>query len=245
MQYWEKQVILITGASRGIGRDIAIRLSSLGAKVAINYCSNDEKAAEVLSLCNKDKTKLYKADVSDETQVETMIDKIESDLGPISVLINNAGITKDGFLMTMSTLDWKAVLETSLYGAFYCSRSAVKHMIPERNGRIINISSISGIKGTAGQTNYSAAKAGLIGFTKALAREVGKWKITCNAVALGLIETDMSSVVPPEIIKGYKDSTALKQLGSTQNVSDLIEFIASDKAEYMTGQVLTLDGGII
>jgi 3-oxoacyl-[acyl-carrier protein] reductase len=245
MSFWENQVVLVTGASRGIGRELAIRFSSLGAKVAINYVSNEERAKEVLEKCNPEKTKLYRADVGIETDVTAMIERIEADFGDVTILVNNAGQTRDGLLMLMSAEDWRAVMSTHLDGAFYCSRAVMRGMVSNKFGRVINISSVSGIKGTAGQTNYSTAKAGLIGFTRALSREMGKKKITCNAVALGVIETEMTQDLSPEVLKGYKDSTSLKRFGQTSEVADLVEFLASDKSSYLTGQVITLDGGLV
>lgn len=245
MNYWQNQVVLVTGASRGIGRELAIRFSSLGAKVAINYVSNEERAKEAIEHCHPERTRLYRADIGKESDVTEMISNIEKDLGAVTILINNAGQTRDGLLMAMSTDDWKSVLSTHLDGAFFCSRAVMPSMSKSRFGRIVNVSSVSGIKGTPGQTNYSAAKAGLIGFTRALAREMGKRKITCNAVALGVIETEMSNELPPEVLSVYKDANALKRFGTTSEVADLIEFLSSDRASYLTGQVITLDGGLV
>jgi len=244
MSFWENQVVLVTGASRGIGRELAVRFSHLGAKVAVNYVSNEARARETLALCDPERTRLYKADVGSESEVTAMMEAIEADLGAVTVLINNAGQTKDGLLMMMEAEDWRSVMRTHLDGAFYCSRAVMRGMISNKWGRVINITSVSGIKGTAGQTNYSAAKAGLIGFTKALSREMGKKKITCNAVALGVIETEMTQVLSADVLKVYKETTSLKRFGQPHEVADLVEFLASDKSSYLTGQVLTLDGGI-
>ncbi len=243
--YWLEQTVLITGSSRGIGRALAMHFSLLGCKVAINYSSNEEKAKETLALCNSKQTRIYKADVGNENDVNKMIEAIESELGEITILINNAGVTKDGLMMAMSTEDWRAVMNTHLDGAFFCSRAVMRNMVRKRYGRIINITSVSGIKGTAGQVNYSAAKAGLIGFTKALAREMGKKKITTNAIALGLIETDMTSTLDESVLDQYKQMTSLKRFGTPDEVCKLAEYLASSGSSYMTGQVLTLDGGIL
>lgn len=245
MTYWNDQIILITGASRGIGSELAKRFSSLGAKVAINYASNQAKAEETLDQCDKSRTKLYQADVGNEAEVDKMLKAIEADFGPVTVLINNAGQTRDNLLMMMSAEEWRSVMSTHLDGAFFCSRGVLRGMMSKKRGKIINISSVSGIRGTAGQCNYSAAKAGLIGFTRALSREMGKKKITCNAVALGVIDTEMTQVLAPEVIKAYNDMTSLKRAGKTSEVADLLEFLASEKSDYLTGQVIALDGGMV
>lgn len=245
MNQWEKQTVLVTGASRGIGAEIAKRFSALGAKVAINYAKSESQAREVLSQCDAERTRLYQADVSQEDQVNSMIDRIGEELGPVTVLVNNAGQTRDQLLMMMKTEDWRSVIGTHLDGAFFCSRAVLRGMLVNKRGRIINISSVSGLKGTPGQCNYSAAKAGLIGFTKALAREMGKKNITCNAVALGVIDTEMTQSLPPEVLKGYRDATSLKRFGRSSEVADTVEFLASDRADYISGQVIVLDGGIL
>ena len=245
MTYWEDHTVLVTGASRGIGREIAIHLSKLGCRVAVNYNSSQSHAEEVLSQCNPEKTKIYKADVGQEDQVKAMIDAIEKDLGQVTLLINNAGQTRDTLLMTMSTDDWKSVMATHLDGAFFCTRGVVRGMVRKKFGRVVNITSVSGIKGTPGQCNYSAAKAGLIGFTKALAREMGKKNITSNAIALGVIDTDMTRVLSEEVLNQYKDATAVKRLGTTNEVAKLVEYLCGPDSGYITAQVITLDGGII
>lgn len=243
--YWQEQVVLVTGGSRGIGAELAAHFSSLGAKVAINFASNRGQAEATLARCASERTKLYQADVGKEEDVARMMEAIEADLGAVSVLVNNAGQTRDGLLMTMKTEDWRSVMSTHLDGAFFCSRHAVKGMLGARHGRIVNISSVSGIKGTAGQTNYSAAKAGLIGFTRALAREMGKKKITCNAVALGVIDTEMTQVLAPEVLAEYKQGIAVKRFGNVAEVAKLVEYIAGPDAGFLTGQVITFDGGMI
>jgi 3-oxoacyl-[acyl-carrier protein] reductase len=160
-------------------------------------------------------------------------------------LVNNAGQTRDGLILTMKTADWREVLGTHLDGAFFCTRAVLRDMLAKRRGRIVNVASISGLRGTAGQSNYSAAKAGLIGFTRAVAREMGKKNITVNAVALGVIETDMTAVLPEAVRADYKEQTSLKRFGTVAEVADLIEFVAGPRAAYMTGQVLPLDGGMV
>jgi len=243
--YWASQTVLVTGASRGIGRDMAVHFSSLGAKVAINYNSSESAAIEVAEKCSPDKTKIYRADIGDENQVNQMFSQIEQDLGPVTVLVNNAGITRDGLLMMMSTQDWRDVMRTHVDGPFFCSRAAMRGMVSKRFGRILNIGSVSGIKGTAGQCNYSAAKAAMIGFTRALSREMGKKNITANVLALGVIDTEMSQVLSEEVLKAYKDQTSLKRFGKTEEVAKMAAFLTGPDAAYLTGQVITLDGGMV
>jgi len=244
-EYWKKQVVLITGSSRGIGRDLAIHFSQLGCKVAINYAASEQKAKDVLAQCNSEHTRMYKADVGNESEVNEMIEKISNELGNVTILVNNAGQTRDGLLMVMKTQDWKDVMNTHLDGMFYCSRAVLRGMLKNKGGRIINMASVSGIKGTPGQTNYSAAKAGMIGFTKALAREMGKRNITCNAIAPGVIETEMTEVLSPEVLTEYKKIIPLQRFGNTSELSALVEYLASEKAAYVTGQCITIDGGMI
>lgn len=244
--YWSNQVILVTGSSRGIGRDLAIHFANLGAKVAINYNSNEQKAKEIIEQASqKDRMRAYKADVSKEEDVVQMIEQISKDLGAVTILVNNAGVTRDGLLMAMSYEDWRTVQSVHMDGMFFCSKAVMRGMVKGRFGRIINISSVSGIKGTAGQTNYSAAKAGMIGFTKALAREMGKRNITCNAIAPGVIETEMTGVLPPEVLKAYEEATALKRFGKASELNGLVEFLAGPNAGYITGQVVAIDGGMV
>ena len=243
-KYWNNQVILITGSSRGIGKELAIHLSSLGAKIAINYLSNKKLAKEVMNNCSKESAQIYQADVSKEEDVKKMIEQIEKDFGTITVLINNAGQTKDSLLMMMSTEDWQSLQRVHLDGAFFCSKKTLMGMISLKHGRIINISSVSGITGTAGQCNYSTVKAGLIGLTKALSKEVGRFNITCNAIALGAIETDMTANLPASTIKKFKKATSLNRIGKTSEISGLVEYIAGPQGSYLTGQVISLDGGM-
>ena len=243
--YWNSQVVLVTGSSRGIGKDLAIHFSKLGAKVAINYSSSEDKAKEVLRQCNSESTRVYKANVGVETEVNKMIESISKELGNVTILVNNAGITRDGLLMAMKTTDWTEVMKVHMDGMFYCCRGVLRGMLKNKSGRIINISSVSGIKGTPGQTNYSAAKAGMIGFTKALAREMGKRNITCNAVAPGLIETEMTGVLEAPVLEEYKKNIALQRFGKTNEICGLVEFLSSETAGYITGQCITIDGGLI
>ncbi|MBI4042408.1 MAG: 3-oxoacyl-ACP reductase FabG [Deltaproteobacteria bacterium] len=243
--YWSEQVALVTGSSRGIGREIALRFYTLGAKVAINYHQSQQKADELLKASDSNRLKIYRADVGNEEDVHSMVEKIERELGSVTILVNNAGITRDNLLMMMTAEEWRSVLATHLDGAFYCTRAVLSGMLANRHGRIINISSVSGVKGTAGQTNYSTAKAGLIGLTKSLSREIGRKNITCNALVLGLIETEMTEKVDSEVLAQYKTLTALKRFGKTGDVADMVEFLSSPKAGYITGQVHVVDGGIL
>lgn len=243
--YWREQTVLVTGASRGIGCELLRRFAQLGARVAGTYLASQARAEALLEELGRERVRLYRADVSKEQDVLDMAAAARKDLGPITVLVNNAGQTRDGLLLTMKSADWKDVLATHLDGAFYCTRAVLRDMLGKRHGRIVNVTSVSGVKGTAGQSNYSAAKAGLIGLTRALAREMGKKNITVNAVALGVIETDMTSVLPPDVLADYKQSTSLKRFGSVGDVADLVEFVAGPRAGYMTGQVLPLDGGLL
>jgi len=243
--YWKNQVVLITGASRGIGKEMAIHFSQLGAKVAINYSRSEQEAFATFDKCQKETTLVVRCDVSNKEEVETMFDNIEEKLGAVTVLVNNAGITKDGLMLSMSDEDWLDVIDINLTGAFYTSRRAAKNMLLNKHGRIINISSVSGIKGTAGQTNYSAAKAGLIGLTKAMARELGKKKITCNAVAFGAFKTEMVAQLDEATQKVYAKTTSLKRLGEVDETLGIVEYLASDKATYVTGQTMVIDGGMV
>ena len=244
-EYWQNHTVLVTGASRGIGRELVRRFAQLGARVAGTYRSSQAQAEALLEECGRERVRLYRADVSQEQEVLDMVAAARKELGPITVLVNNAGQTRDGLLLTMKTADWRDVLATHLDGAFFCTRAVLRDMLAKRHGRIVNVASVSGVKGTVGQCNYSAAKAGLIGLTKALAREMGKKNITVNAVALGVIETDMTGALPDEVRAAYKESTSLKRFGTVGDVADLVEFVTGPRAGYMTGQVLPLDGGLL
>lgn len=244
--YWKDQTILITGSARGIGKEMAIHFSKLGARVAINYKSSEKEAYDVLDKCHQENTstRVYRADVAQEKDVQEMFEKIDQDLGPISILINNAGITRDGLLMMMPTSDWKSVMEVHLDGMFYTSRCAIKRMLQLKGGKILNLSSVSGLKGISGQTNYSAAKAGVIGFTKALSREMGPKKITCNALALGIVESDMTAKLDEKTLEKYKRATVLKRFVTFSEINHLAEYICGPWSNYLTGQVITMDGGM-
>ncbi len=238
------KIALITGASRGIGKEIAIELSKLGAEVFINYSSSDEKAEEVVNLIKNSGGKAHKLkfDVSKEDAVSKAFEEIIKINGSIDILVNNAGITRDGLLMRMKSEQWDDVLNTNLKGVFLCTKYASKFMMKKRSGNIINISSIVGLIGNPGQANYSAAKAGVIGFTKSCAKEFASRGITVNAIAPGFIETDMTQKLNTEdIIK----SIPLGKLGNTKQIASLVAFlVSSDSGNYITGQTISVDGGM-
>jgi 3-oxoacyl-[acyl-carrier protein] reductase len=240
------KVAVVTGGSRGIGRAIALEIGQLGASVLINYHQSADAAEEVKSEIEATggRAAIFQADVSDFSQAEALIKQAIELFGDLHILVNNAGITRDGLIMTMKEADWDAVIETNLKSTFNCSKPAVRHMMRKRYGRIINISSISGDMGNAGQTNYSASKAGQIGFTKALAREVAARNVTVNAVAPGFIETEIWDTVPEDIQKSLMDVIPLGRVGQTLEIAKAVAFLASDDSTYITGHVLVVDGGM-
>ena len=243
---FDQKVAIVTGASRGIGRAIAIEFGSMGAKVVVNYNHSADAADEVVNEISKGNGEAIaiQADVSDFDQAKDLIQKGIEHFGGLHILVNNAGITRDGLIMTMSEDDWDAVTATNLKSTFNCSKAAIRHMMRKRFGRIINISSISGEMGNAGQTNYSASKAGQLGFTKALAREVASRNITVNAVAPGFIATDIWDTVPEDIQTGLMDVIPLGRIGTAEEVAKAVAFLASEQAGYITGHVLNVDGGM-
>lgn len=244
LEYWQDQVVLITGGSRGLGRSLAQHFSSLGCRVAINYIKNEVEAAKTLEMCDPERTRIYQGNVAIKSDVQNFTAQIEKDFGPISILVNNAGHTADQLLMSMSDDEWHSIINVHLTGAFYCLREVLPMMLSRRHGRIINVSSVSAVKGQMGQTNYSAAKAGLIGLTKSLAREVGKKNITCNAMILGAFKTEMTDVLSEEVIQEMKKATAVKRLGKVEEAAQACIYLASQQASYTTGQCLTVDGGM-
>ena len=236
---------LVTGASRGLGRAIALRLASDGFSVLINYNRSDDAARQVLEAIVLDggSGELMRFDVSDVAAVDAAIDNWEATHPEdyISVLVNNAGIRQDNILVFMTDEQWHSVLNTTLDGFFYLTRRVVKGMMTHRNGRIVNVSSVSGLKGMPGQCNYSAAKAGIIGASKALAQEVAKRKVTVNVVAPGFIETDMTQDIDPQVVKNL---VPLGRMGKPEEVAALVSFLASDESAYITGEVISINGGI-
>lgn len=243
---FENKVALVTGASRGIGREIALNLAKKGATVIINYMGSEEKAREVAELIceNGGAAEIYGCDVSDFEQCGIMISDIIKKYGRLDILVNNAGITRDGLLMKMSEEDFSRVLDVNLKGAFNTIRHASRYFLKQRGGRIINISSVSGVAGNAGQANYSAAKAGIIGLTKSVAKELGSRGITANAVAPGFIETDMTDAMPEKAKEAVKTQITLGRIGKPADVAGAVAFLASEEASYITGQVIAVDGGM-
>jgi 3-oxoacyl-[acyl-carrier protein] reductase len=247
MMRFENQVAVVTGAGRGIGHAIAVRLAREGARVASvsRTEANAQKTADEINAARADAAKAYSVDVSDHPGVQEIGAQILEDFGRVDILINNAGVTRDGLSMRMSIEDWDTVLNTNLKGAFNFVQAVQRSMIKQRSGRIINISSVIGLIGNAGQANYAASKAGLIGFTKSLAREVASRGITVNALAPGLIETDMTKVLSDEIRKNILSKIPLGALGQPDDIANAVAFLASPEAKYITGQVLAVDGGMV
>jgi len=238
---------IVTGSARGIGKAIALKLAEYGADIVVNdipAALNDlEAAANEIRALNR-KALAITADVSSAAEVNKMIDKVASEWLHIDILVNNAGVTRDQLLMRMSDEEWETVLNIDLKSAFYCSRAVIRHMMKQRWGRIISIASVVGIMGNAGQANYSAAKAGVIGLTKSIAKEVGSRGITANAIAPGFIETKMTEKLDEKTRQAYMDNIPLHSAGLPRDVAEAVAFLASDEARYITGQVLGVDGGM-
>ncbi|MHC1717868.1 MAG: 3-oxoacyl-[acyl-carrier-protein] reductase [Acidaminococcaceae bacterium] len=243
----EGKIAFVTGASRGIGRAIALSLAEAGADVAVNYAGNAAAAEEVAAEIRKmgRRALILQGDVSQTEAAASMLDAVVAEFGRCDILVNNAGITRDGLLMRMKEEDWDAVLNTNLKGVFNCTKAALKYMMKQRSGKIVNIASVVGIMGNAGQANYAAAKAGCIGFTKSVAKEVASRGITVNAVAPGLIATDMTSVLPEKVIEDMASGIPLKRAGQPVDVAKAVLFLVSDDAAYITGQTLNVDGGMV
>jgi 3-oxoacyl-[acyl-carrier protein] reductase len=243
---FEGQIAIITGAGRGIGRAIALRFASEGARVACVSRSeeNATKTADQINNMRSDAAKAYAVDVADHTAVQQMGARILEDFGRSDILVNNAGVTRDVLAMRMSLEDWDAVIDTNLRGAFSFTHALVRSMTKQRSGRIINISSVIGLMGNAGQTNYGASKAGLIGFTKSLARELASRSITVNAVAPGFVITDMTAGLSDQVKDAIHSKIPLGRTGTPEDIAGAVAFLASSEAAYITGQVLCVDGGI-
>lgn len=242
----EGKIALVTGASRGIGRAVALELAERGAAVVVNFLNASQAAEEVVTSIQAGggKAALFQADVSNFEQAQSLVKFTVDTFGKLDILINNAGITRDKLIMMMSEDDWDAVQTTNLKSTFNCSKAAIKTMMRNRYGRIINITSVAGQMGNAGQTNYSASKAGQIGFTKALAREVASRNITVNGVAAGFIETDIWNGVPGPMQESFLGMIPLGRKGSPEEIAYAVAFLASDQAGYITGQILGIDGGM-
>lgn len=235
---------LITGGARGIGKEIAIKFAKEGADIIIwDVLDEGEKTAEVIKGIGR-KSVFYKVDITNFTNVQEQAKNVIKEFGKIDILVNNAGITRDNLIIRMEESEWESVISVNLKGTFNCSKVFVREMMKARKGRIINISSVIGIFGNAGQSNYAASKAGIIGFTKSIAKEVGSRNITVNAIAPGFIQTPMTDALPEDIKKNYLSLIPLKRFGITEDVANLALFLASDEAGYITGEVIRVDGGL-
>ncbi len=238
---------LITGASKGIGRGIAITLAQHGANVAFTYLSSVEKGLALEHELQQFgvKAKGYRSDAADMKAAEELVNGVVSEFGALDIVINNAGITRDGLLMRMTEENFNEVIRTNLNSVFNITKACQRQMLKQRSGSIINISSVVGVKGNAGQANYAASKAGIIGFTKSIALELGSRNIRCNAIAPGFIETEMTAVLAEETVKQWREAIPLKRGGTPEDVANAVVFLASDMSAYITGQVLNVDGGML
>ncbi|MCD5414844.1 MAG: 3-oxoacyl-[acyl-carrier-protein] reductase [Clostridiales bacterium] len=238
--------VLVTGGSRGIGRAVALLLAKEGANIVINYARSETQAQEVVDEIEKFGVRAIalKANVANAKEVDEMAKIIETELGNIDILVNNAGITKDNLLIRMKEEDWQDVINVNLTGVFICTKAFARKMIKQKYGKIINISSVVAVVGNAGQSNYCASKAGIIGFTKSIARELGGKGICVNAIAPGFIQTDMTSVLPEKVKEDMSKQIPLKRFGTDEDVANLVLFLASEKSNYITGQVIHVDGGM-
>jgi len=243
----QDKVVLVTGASKGIGRAIAVALAQSGAQVAFTYLSSVEKGqaleAELTALGTK--AKGYRSDASDYTQAEELITQVLADFGKLDGVVNNAGITRDGLLMRMSEQQWDEVININLKSVFNLTKAAIKPMMKAKAGSIVNITSVVGIRGNAGQANYAASKSGIIGFTKSVALELGSRNIRSNAVAPGFIETEMTGALDEKVVAGWAEQIPLKRVGKAEDVAAAVQFLLSDSSAYITGQVLQVDGGML
>ena len=245
-KFLDGKVALVTGASRGIGRAIALRLAENGAKVAINFAGNLSKAEEVKSEIENlgSEAILVQGSVADFETVNEIVKKIIDTWGRIDILVNNAGITRDNLLLKMSEKDFDEVIATNLKGVFNCTKAVTKLMMKQRSGRIVNLSSVVGLTGNISQANYAAAKAGIIGFTKSVAKELASRNVTVNAIAPGFISTDMTNALNDKVKEELSKNIPLGRLGNPEDIANLVEFLVSEKASYITGQVICVDGGM-
>ena len=243
----ETKVAIVTGASRGIGRAIALELARRGARIVVNYHQNAEAAAKVVAAIEgaNGQAIAVQADVGDFDQATELVKATLDAFGQIDILVNNAGTTRDQLLMLMKEEDWDKVLRTNLKSVFNCCKAAARPMVRRRQGRIINITSVSGIAGQGGQTNYAASKAGIIGFTKSLAKELGPRNVTVNCVAPGFVPTDLTSDLPEDLTHRAIEATPLRRMGRPEEIAFAVAFLASDEAAFITGEVLTVDGGLV
>ena len=242
----EGKVVLITGATRGIGKGIAEVFAEQGAQVAFTYAGSVDKAAQLeKELSTKTKVKAYQSDASDYDAAQKLVADVIEEFGRVDVLINNAGITKDNLMLRMSKEDWDLIIKVNLDSVFNLTKAVVKPMMKAKSGSIINMTSIVGIKGNAGQANYAASKAGVIGFTKSIALELGSRNIRCNAIAPGFIETEMTAALDEKTVQSWREGIPLKRGGQPEDVANACVFFASDMSSYITGQVLNVDGGML
>ena len=241
MSELDGKVAIVTGGGRGIGRAIALELARAGAKVVVNYRSNAEAASAV---AEETGGLAVQADVSTTDGCESLLAATEEHFGPVDILVNNAGITRDGLTLMMSDEDWQSVLDTNAGGCFRMTRAVMKGMVRRRAGSIVNLTSISGIRGNSGQANYSASKAAIIGMTRSMAKEVAKRKIRINAVAPGFIETDMTRVLPDLVVDGAKKMIPMRRLGQPEEIAPIVRFLCGPGAAYITGQLFVVDGGM-
>ena len=248
MNLLQGKTAIVTGGSRGIGAGIVKAFAEQGANVAFTFSGTlpQEAETEIKNLNNKGvKVTAYKSDASDFTACEELINKVLEDFGAIDILVNNAGITKDNLLMRMSEVDFDKVIAVNLKSIFNMTKAVQKVFLKQRNGNIINMSSVVGVQGNAGQANYAASKAGILGFTKSVALELGSRNIRCNAIAPGFIETEMTAKLAPEVVQGWRDAIPLKRGGTVEDIANACVFLASQMSSYITGQVLRIDGGMI
>jgi 3-oxoacyl-[acyl-carrier protein] reductase len=247
MKLLEDKVVLITGASRGIGKAIAEKCVAEGAKVAFTYLSSEEKANALIAELAKDggEVKGFKSNAADFDAAQKLIDNVMKEFGQIDILVNNAGITRDNLLMRMTEEMWDDVINTNLKSAFNLTKAVQRPMLKARKGSIINMSSVVGVSGNAGQSNYAASKAGMIGFTKSIAQEIGSRNIRCNAIAPGFIETEMTEVLDEKVVNEWRNAIPLKRGGSPEDVANAVVFLGSDMSTYITGQTINVCGGML